>query len=77
MPTLAIVDGVSIVIYPGDHTPPHFHAWKDGRMAKFEIETGRQMFGSLDRRSIRKVQQWTLRNRELLMQGWEAAKTIG
>ena len=77
MPTLATVAGVGIVIYPGDHIPPHFHAWKDGRMAKFEIETGRLMFGSLDRRSIRKVQQWTLRNREFLMQGWEAAKTTG
>ena len=40
MPTIALVEGVSIVIYPGDHLPPHFHAWKDGRMAKFEIETG-------------------------------------
>ena len=26
MPTVAVVDGVKILIFYNDHTPPHFHA---------------------------------------------------
>ncbi|WP_368039789.1 DUF4160 domain-containing protein [Sphingomonas bacterium] len=70
-----MVDGVRIVIYPDDHAPPHFHAWKDGREAKFAIETGELIGGALDRRSLRKVQQWSALNGDLLMMVWEATRT--
>jgi Domain of unknown function (DUF4160) len=26
MPTIAVVDGITIAIYYNDHDPPHFHA---------------------------------------------------
>ena len=74
MPTVVFVDGIRIVIYPDDHAPPHFHAWKDGRDAKFEIETGRLISGAMDRGSIRKVQRWTALNGDLLMKVWAATR---
>ena len=55
MPTIAIVDGVAIVIYPNDHTPPHVHA----RFAEFEcrisIATGEVMSGDLPAAKLIKV----------------------
>jgi len=26
MPTIAVVDGILIILYFNDHAPPHFHA---------------------------------------------------
>ena len=70
MPTLAIIDGIRIMMYLGDHHPPHVHAWKNGLDAQFEIATGRMMEGRLDRRTIRRVQQWIELNRDLLLEAW-------
>ena len=75
MPTIVIIDGIRIVIYWDDHDPPHFHAWNGDMDAMFEITTGRLLQGRLDRRSIRKVQQWTELNQEILMQAWNDCQT--
>ena len=70
MPTLAIIDGIRLMMYLDDHLPPHFHAWKDVREAQIEIATGQLLAGELDRRSMRKVQTWIESNRETLMIQW-------
>ena len=70
MPTLAIIDGIRLMMYMDDHLPPHFHAWKDGRDMQIEIATGRVMAGELDRRSMRKVQKWIESNGDVLMTQW-------
>ncbi len=75
MPTLAIIDGIRIMMYLGDHHPPHIHAWKDDRDAQFEIATGQIMEGRLDRKTIRKVQQWIELNRDLLFEAWSQCQT--
>jgi hypothetical protein len=75
MPTIAIIDGIVILMYWDDHAPPHFHVLKDAMRAKFEIATGAMLGGQLDRRSLRKVQQWTELNQDLLMTAWNTCQT--
>ncbi len=70
MPTLALFDGISILMYLNDHPPPHFHVRKAEQMASFEIETGRLMAGKLDRGTERKVQAWRALNISSLRAAW-------
>ena len=70
MPVIAVIDGIRIVLYWGDHAPPHFHAWVGSSDAMFDLATGRLLKGQLDRRSIRRVQQWTERSQDFLMTEW-------
>ena len=74
MPTIAIVDGVSIMMHhiADEHPPPHVHADYAGRQAKFGIKDGELMTGDFPpgnrRRNIRK---WILENQEKLLLLWE------
>lgn len=77
MPTVAIVDGILILVYRNDHAPPHFHVRHAGGKGRFEIATGRFMDGQLDRRTIRKVQLWTARNQDLLIEAWKRNQMTG
>ena len=70
MLTLAIIDGIRILMWPNDHHPPHFHVDFAGRQGKFDIATGQMIKGTLDRRTIKKVQAWIPRNRFSLLQAW-------
>ena len=66
MPTLAIIAGISVLMWPNDHDPPRFA----GRRGKFDIATGRMIEGTLDRKAIKKVQAWTMSNQAMLSQAW-------
>jgi hypothetical protein len=41
MPTIAIVDGILILLYFNDHAPAHFHAKALNFMRKFGSKTAR------------------------------------
>ncbi len=71
MPTIAIVDGVRIVIYPKDHLPPHLHAILGGREAQISIITGDLLNGSLPRQKLRTVQSWLDAHRDQVAYIWE------
>ena len=70
MPTLAIIDGIRILMYLNDHAPPHFHVEFGDEMAVFDIASGRMVRGNLNRRSRRRVEQWTEQHRDQLMTAW-------
>ncbi len=70
MPTLAIIDGISILMFTNDHPPPHFHVRFAGRRAKFDIATGDMIKGTLDKRTVKKVRLWTVLNRDSLLRAW-------
>ena len=55
MPTIAIVFGVRIIIYPKDHLPPHLHAKFAEHEAMISIVTGDVLQGSLPRPKLRAV----------------------
>jgi hypothetical protein len=70
MPTLVIVDGISILMFLNDHDPPHFHVRFAGRTGKFDITTGQMIKGTIDRRTARKVERWIPANRIMLLRAW-------
>ncbi len=74
MPTLATLDGITILMWPNDHPPAHFHVRFAGRTGKFDIATGRMINGTIDRRTIAKVERWIPANRAMLSLAWKNSR---
>jgi hypothetical protein len=70
MPTIAIVFGVRIMIYPKDHLPPHLHAKFGEHEAMISIVTGDVLEGALPRAKLSAVQEWLARRREQVAYVW-------
>jgi Domain of unknown function (DUF4160) len=47
MPTIAIIAGVRVIIYPKDHLPPHLHVKFAEHEAMISIVTGDVLEGSI------------------------------
>ena len=58
MPTIAIVEGVRIAIYPKDHLPPHLHARYGEFEAQISIVTGDVLEGRLPVAKMRAEKSW-------------------
>ncbi|MCX5494330.1 DUF4160 domain-containing protein [Kaistia dalseonensis] len=71
MPTIAIVDGVRIVLYPKDHLPPHLHAIFAGFEAQISIATGDTLQGSLPRDKAKSIRAWLLAHQGEVAHIWE------
>jgi hypothetical protein len=76
MPTIAIVMGVRIVIYPKDHLPPHLHARFAEHEAMISIVTGDVLQGSLPRSKLTAVQDWLAVRREHVAYIWEEIRAL-
>ena len=74
MPRISAFYGIVIVMYFGDHPPPHFHARYGAHEAQIAIATGEILHGSLPRRALRLVQEWTDLHRGDLVADWERAE---
>jgi uncharacterized protein DUF4160 len=70
MPTIALVAGVRIIIYPKDHLPPHLHAKFAEHEAMISILTGDVLEGSLPRAKLRAVQEWLAAHRQQVAYVW-------
>ena len=73
MPRISAFYGIAIVMYFADHPPPHFHARYGEHEAQIEIATGEVREGSLPRRALLLVQEWTAMHRSELLADWERA----
>lgn len=62
--------GIIIYMFVKDHAPPHFHAKYAEYRALINIDTGELIDGSLPRRALRLVQDWTELHREELNKNW-------
>ncbi len=71
MPTIAIIDGVAIILWTNDHPPPHIHAKGLGYDAKISIETGDVLEGSLPRARLKRIRNWLDVNRDEVAYAWE------
>ncbi|MGH6923985.1 MAG: DUF4160 domain-containing protein [Propylenella sp.] len=71
IPTIAIVSGVRIIIYPKDHLPPHLHAKFAEYEAMISILTGDVLEGSLPRPKLSAVQEWLTGRREHVAYVWD------
>ena len=76
MPTIAIIAGVRLMIYPKDHLPPHLHAC----FAEFEVListlTGDVLEGSMPKAKLRDVQAWLAANREHVAYVWQEVRAL-
>ncbi len=72
MPTISMFYGIIIRLYfaPGEHNPPHFHAYYGESKASVDIRTGEIIEGSLPPRQRRLVQAWAELHQEELMADW-------
>ena len=73
MPTLSIFYGIVVYIYWMDHNPPHVHALYAEHEALIDIGKAEVLRGSLPRRALAMVLEWTREHQDELMTAWEAA----
>ena len=66
MPTISMFYGIVIRLYfaPGEHNPPHFHAYYNEFKASFDIRTGEIIEGTIPPRQHKLVQAWAELRRE-------------
>jgi Domain of unknown function (DUF4160) len=76
MPTIARFAGITIYMYWADHGPPHLHAIFGEDEAVFNILTGEIIFGALDARRRRMVQDWIDLRREPLLENWRRSQLM-
>ena len=71
MPTIAIVEGVRLMIHLKDHLPPHLHAMFGGFEAQISIATGHVLNGSLPPAKLRTIQHWLDARRDHVAYIWD------
>ena len=74
MPRISEFYGIVITMFWNEHPPPHFHAIYGEHDAQILIATGEIMEGSLPRRALRLVREWTELHRDELMENWNKAR---
>jgi hypothetical protein len=75
MPTIAIVDGVRIMIFPLDHVPPHIHAFGADFRLKLAIADAAvlEARGTVRPAMLRRLQDWVVAHRQRLDALWTDA----
>jgi Domain of unknown function (DUF4160) len=71
MPEICRFYGIVILMFHGDHNPPHFHVRYGEYKASFEIKNLGILDGSLPKKAYVMVIEWALENRENLIRNWE------
>jgi Domain of unknown function (DUF4160) len=75
MPTIAIVEGVAIILWLNDHAPPHFHARIAEHEAKISIETGDVLDGHLPKHKLKAVLRWLDQHRDEVAFAWSEIRS--
>jgi Domain of unknown function (DUF4160) len=75
VPRISFFYGIAIYMYwnEGGHVKPHFHARYAGHAASIDLN-GTLMAGSLPRRALVLVEEWTLLHHDELAANWERAR---
>ena len=71
MPTIAIVDGVKLLMYTNDHPPAHFHALLAEHRAAIDIETLALSSGYLPTAKFRVIKRWARQHQQQLRRAWD------
>jgi Domain of unknown function (DUF4160) len=71
VPTIAIIDGVAIILWSNDHPPPHIHAKGAGYNAKISIATGMVLEGHLPKTKLKRIRAWLDANRDEVAYAWD------
>ena len=73
MPTISMFYGIIIRMYYLDHNPPHFHAYYDNKIARFNLE-GEVIEGELPIKQVKLIQAWVQLHKSELEANWELSK---
>ena len=76
--TRALVDrvkGLRIVVYPKEHSPPHFHVEGAGISASFAIEDGALLCGSIKKGDAECIELWYQTSNPKLIEVWNATRS--
>lgn len=75
MPTIAMFYGIIIRMYcaPGEHNPPHIHAYYQDYKAIIDINTCELSDGTLPSRQLKLALAWAEIHKEELLADWELA----
>ncbi len=75
MPTIAMFYGIIIRMYcaPGEHNPPHFHAYYQESKAIIDIRTCEMTEGTLPKRQLKLVLAWAELHKDELVADWQLA----
>ena len=71
MPTMQRFPDCRILMYLGDHPPPHFHVVYGEYNALFNIETLEIIEGDLPNRASKMVIEWATRYQTELLEMWQ------
>ena len=70
VPTIAIVDGVKILMFYNDHSPPHFHARLGDDEILLAIRDLSVIRGSLPQAKLRRILAWAGEHQGALALNW-------
>lgn len=75
MPTISMFYGIIIRMYcsPGEHNPPHIHAYYQDQMAIININSGKILEGKLPPKQTKLVLAWAEIHKDELLADWELA----
>ena len=76
MPTISMFYGIIIRMYcaPGEHNPPHIHAYYQEHKALIDIRTCESTDGNLPKKQLKLVLAWAELHQEELMADWTLAQ---
>jgi hypothetical protein len=77
VPTISRFHGLVIQMYFRDHSPPHFHVWAAGRVARVRIDPVELIDGQLSRKQFALVKRWAKLHRIELEEDWKLARESG
>jgi hypothetical protein len=71
MPTVLLIDGLRVVIYPNDHPPAHVHVIGPGWVVVVNLIGSRlRTVIGCDERQARQVQRLIDERRDMLLEAW-------
>jgi len=73
MPTISEFFGILILMFYGDHAPPHFHARYGDYEALIRISPAEVLKGNLPPRALSLVLEWAKIYEKQLMDDWNHA----
>ena len=75
MPTISMFFGIIIRMYcaPGEHNPPHFHAYYQDYKAVIDIKSCELKEGNIPNKQLKLVLAWAELRQEELLANWTLA----
>jgi len=71
MGTVHRLGKLRIVVYAGDHAPPHFHIQGPGYALVVDIESMEIIAGSAQARGYDEAMRWAVENRATIRAAWD------